>query len=49
MPSLMDHNEFDFMDDLVKPFRDFVKRIDDGINGAENIPTEEGKQNNAES
>ena len=27
----MDHNEFDFIDDLVKPFQDFIKKIEDGI------------------
>lgn len=26
----MDHNEFDFIDDLVVPFKDFMKKIDDG-------------------
>lgn len=25
----MDHNEFDFMEDLVRPFKEFIKRIDD--------------------
>jgi hypothetical protein len=23
----MDHNEFDFMADLIRPFEDFIKRI----------------------
>lgn len=23
----MDHNEFEFIEDLVKPFKDFIKRI----------------------
>lgn len=26
----MDHNEFDFIEDLVNPFKEFIKRIDDG-------------------
>lgn len=25
----MDHNEFDFLDDLVKPFKDFIRRLGD--------------------
>ena len=29
LPADMDHNEFDFMEDLVKPFTEFLKRIDD--------------------
>lgn len=31
LPPDMDHNEFRFLDDLVRPFQEFVKRIDDGI------------------
>jgi hypothetical protein len=27
----MDHNEFDFLADLIRPFKDFIKRIDEGI------------------
>ena len=30
----MDHNEFDFIEDLVVPFKDFIKRIDDGYKHA---------------
>ena len=26
----MDHNEFDFMIDLIRPFKDFLKRISPG-------------------
>jgi pimeloyl-ACP methyl ester carboxylesterase len=26
-PAFMDHNEFDFIDDLVKPFKEFLQRI----------------------
>ena len=29
LPADMDHNEFDFMEDLIKPFTEFLKRIDD--------------------
>lgn len=29
LPADMDHNEFDFMDDLILPFAEFIKRIDD--------------------
>ena len=29
LPANMDHNEFDFIDDLVRPFNEFVKRIED--------------------
>lgn len=29
LPLNMDHNEFDFIEDLVKPFNDFVNRIKD--------------------
>ncbi len=27
----MDHNMFDFDEDLIKPFRAFLKKIDDSI------------------
>lgn len=30
MPPMMDHNEFDFIEDLIRPFTEFLKRIDDG-------------------
>ena len=30
LPPDMDHNEFDFIDDLVNPFKAFVRRIEDG-------------------
>jgi hypothetical protein len=26
----MDHNEFDFIEDLVNPFKAFIRKIDDG-------------------
>jgi hypothetical protein len=29
LPANMDHNEFDFMEDLVLPFKEFIRRIDD--------------------
>lgn len=29
LPPYMDHNEFDFIEDLIKPFTEFIKRIDD--------------------
>ena len=29
LPPDMDHNEFDFTEDLIKPFQEFIKRIDD--------------------
>lgn len=29
LPQDMDHNEFDFEKDLVQPFKDFIKRIED--------------------
>ena len=31
MPKEMDHNVFDFDEDLIKPFKDFLKKIDDSI------------------
>lgn len=31
MPKDMDHNVFDFDDDLIKPFKEFLKKIDDSI------------------
>ena len=27
LPSMMDHNEFDFVDDLVQPFYNFLKQL----------------------
>jgi hypothetical protein len=30
LPPDMDHNEFDFIDDLVNPFKAFLRKIDDG-------------------
>ena len=27
LPRIMDHNEFDFYDDLVDPFRDFLRQL----------------------
>jgi hypothetical protein len=27
----MDHNVFDFDEDLIKPFKNFLKKIDDAI------------------
>lgn len=30
LPPDMDHNEFDFIHDLVEPFKSFINRIDDG-------------------
>jgi hypothetical protein len=42
LPPDMDHNEFDFNEDLIKPFTEFLKRIDDSkkhqqhvVNGSE--------------
>ena len=29
LPLNMDHNEFDFIEDLVKPFKDFIKTLED--------------------
>lgn len=29
LPPNMDHNEFDFIDDLVSPFKDFIRRLGD--------------------
>jgi hypothetical protein len=34
LPPEMDHNMFDFDEDLIKPFKAFLKKIDEGI-GAE--------------
>ena len=31
MPPEMDHNVFDFENDLIEPFKQFLKKIDDGI------------------
>jgi hypothetical protein len=31
MPKEMDHNVFDFDEDLIKPFKDFLKKIDESI------------------
>jgi pimeloyl-ACP methyl ester carboxylesterase len=31
LPPEMDHNTFDFDEDLIKPFKDFLKKIDEGI------------------
>lgn len=31
MPKEMDHNVFDFDEDLIKPFKEFLKKIDDSI------------------
>jgi hypothetical protein len=29
MPENMDHNEFDFYDDLITPFTDFLKKLNE--------------------
>jgi len=29
LPPNMDHNEFDFVDDLVLPFKEFIRRLGD--------------------
>jgi len=29
LPTNMDHNEFDFIDDLVNPFKEFIRKIED--------------------
>lgn len=29
LPPNMDHNEFDFIDDLVNPFKEFIRRLGD--------------------
>ena len=43
LPKDMDHNVFDFDEDLVKPFREFLKKIDNSIASemkkAEKFPT----------
>jgi|LauGreDrversion4_2_1035121.scaffolds.fasta_scaffold73939_1 hypothetical protein len=31
LPENMDHNNFDFDEDLIKPFKAFLKKIDEGI------------------
>ena len=31
LPPDMDHNQFDFEEDLVKPFKEFLRKIDEGI------------------
>jgi hypothetical protein len=36
----MDHNEFDFLEDLIKPFTEFIKRIDDSKKRAVGRPNE---------
>ena len=30
MPEAMDHNEFEFQEDLILPFQKFLKTIEDG-------------------
>ena len=39
----MDHNEFDFIDDLVNPFKDFIRRLCDEPK-AKRDETEESKK-----
>lgn len=29
LPTNMDHNEFDFIEDLVNPFKEFIRKIED--------------------
>ena len=53
LPADMDHNEFDFMEDLVKPFTEFNKRIDDSKKfvkhgSKKEIKKEEDSKNNEE-
>lgn len=46
----MDHNEFHFINDLVKPFKEFIKRLDfqgtDSSNsGSHNVSTQQEGDN----
>lgn len=46
MPKSMDHNEFDFIDDLIEPFHKFLKQchisvdVEEGKNGVFKFPEE---------
>lgn len=44
LPPSMDHNEFDFIDDLVNPFKDFIRRLSDEHEPRKKEETEEVKK-----
>lgn len=45
----MDHNEFDFMDDLVLPFKEFISRLEDSHKPHRNIESVEEEKKVEES
>ena len=39
MPPMMDHNEFDFIDDLVQPFYNFLEQMDIKLDAEDDDPS----------
>ena len=48
LPAEMDHNEFDFMEDLILPFAEFIKRIDDTKTLVKHVKKPEDRTNDKE-